>query len=134
MDVGEPSRRHVATLFLAQEAMWHQLFWALRSAANGYWSMSCETLVGNLILLIRESDLVPACHLPVTLVGSGIYDAVCIRAGRSWVPDEQVLHFIEERYITNELYETRTVPRIAEIEDYETWTLEADWPNYYSRI
>lgn len=96
-----------------QVAVWEQLNWDLRYAANGYWSIALERDVAHLLHIIRVRGVTPAAKIQIPLLKGGVYAAVCSLAGVETVIDfdlDQYHEFWGRWYVMD-----RTCEEIAKV-------------------
>lgn len=66
-----------------QQMLWNDLFWALRHAANGVWSVDAENKVRRIILIAIEVGITPWEHVQIPLLASGVYNTIRMKLGFS---------------------------------------------------
>lgn len=76
-----------------QHVMWDRLNNDLRQAINGYWSMSAESTVTNIVWLARLQGVISAGNVQIPLLKGGVYHAVC-----ELVPTKAVIDFDLSQY------------------------------------
>ena len=68
---------HGRLLDWTQECLWDNLRGALRMAVNGYWSMSAESAVRNIVWIARVRGVTDPGKVSIPLLASGVYHTVC---------------------------------------------------------
>jgi hypothetical protein len=70
-------------LQLEQERLWYDLFWALRHAANGQWSVEAEGKTKRILLIASEVGITPWEKVQIPLLASGVYNTIRMKLGFS---------------------------------------------------
>ncbi len=77
----EKEERALDLLKYMQSVMWDELSSNIRRALNGAWSIASEGTVQRIIWIAQEVDIHGPEKIDIPLLKSGVYEAVCDRAG-----------------------------------------------------
>lgn len=78
-DISEVARDELVQL-------WTDMFWALREAANGQWSIRMESLGHRIVRLSRLVGVAPWETVQPQVLRKGVYQKVHDDAGLEWLP------------------------------------------------
>lgn len=104
---------------------WSRLERDLRAALNGEWSIASEQTVVTLVWLMRIRPATPGLKIQVSLLKSGVYEAVCRLAGHDVSFDHATLDLYEMYWGPYEQF-AKAIPHIRAmvVEDFEKETDE----------
>lgn len=115
LSIIEQGSKASAWLETLQTLMWSDLETALRQANNGYWSIGSEGIVNRIALTAQIVGVSNPGTVPIPLLNSGVYKAVCDLLGVPCIIDFDLLEY-EDRYPPKPLWLTHTTERIKEME------------------
>lgn len=66
-------------LKVEQTKLWGDLFWELRMANNGQWSVGAENKIKRILLIAHEVGVTPWGHVQTPLLTSGVYNSIRLK-------------------------------------------------------